>query len=65
MKPYAFGVDIGGTAIKLGLLHTDGTLIEKWQIPTRTEEKGRLILPDALTSIQETMKRRAIPWGSI
>lgn len=65
MKPYAFGVDIGGTAIKLGLFHTDGTLIEKWQIPTRTEEKGRFILPDALTSIQEAMKRRAIPWGAI
>ena len=29
MRPYAFGVDIGGTAIKLGLFTTDGELIEK------------------------------------
>lgn len=44
MKPYAFGVDIGGTAIKLGLFQTDGTLLEKWQLPTRTEENGAHVI---------------------
>ena len=33
MRPYAFGVDIGGTAIKLGLFQTTGELTEKWSIP--------------------------------
>lgn len=65
MKPYAFGVDIGGTAIKLGLFQTDGTLIEKWQIPTRTEESGWFILTDALASVREATERHAIPWGAI
>ena len=37
MKPYAFGVDIGGTTVKIGLLSTEGTMLEKWEIPTRTE----------------------------
>lgn len=30
MKKYAFGVDIGGTTIKIGLFETSGNLIEKW-----------------------------------
>ncbi|MBQ1312057.1 MAG: ROK family glucokinase [Blautia sp.] len=46
MKPYAFGVDIGGTTVKIGLFKTDGTLLEKWEIPTRTEDGGSGILPD-------------------
>ncbi len=35
MKKYVFGVDVGGTSVKLGLFDTDGVLLEKWQIPTR------------------------------
>ena len=31
MKKYAFGVDIGGTTIKMGLFHTDGELLDKWE----------------------------------
>lgn len=65
MKPYAFGVDIGGTAIKLGLFQTDGTLLEKWQLPTRTEDNGGHVLPDALDSIRALMENRDIPWGAV
>lgn len=65
MKPFAFGIDIGGTAIKLGLFQTDGTLLEKWQIPTRTQENGKDVLPDALESIRENMACRTIPWGAV
>lgn len=65
MRPYAFGIDIGGTAIKLGLFRTDGTLLEKWQIPTRTEEGGELVLPDALEAITGKAAALSIPWGDI
>ena len=34
MKTYAFGVDIGGTAIKIGFFTTSGDLLEHWEIPT-------------------------------
>lgn len=44
MGAYAFGVDIGGTAIKMGLFETDGTLLEKWEIPTDTSDNGSHIL---------------------
>ena len=43
---YCFGVDIGGTTVKIGLFSTDGTLLDKWEIPTRTENQGERILPD-------------------
>ena len=60
MRPYAFGVDIGGTTVKLGLFETEGNLLEKWEIPTRTEEDGRQIIPDIAEAINEKMKARGM-----
>lgn len=34
---YCFGIDIGGTTVKIGLAAEDGTLLEGWEIPTRRE----------------------------
>lgn len=46
MKKYAFGVDIGGTTVKMGLFETNGGLLDTWKIPTRIQENGRYILSD-------------------
>ena len=35
---YLYGIDIGGTTVKMGLFGEDGTLKEKWEIKTRTEK---------------------------
>ena len=43
MKKYCFGVDVGGTTIKLGLFTVEGELLEKWEIPTRTENHSILL----------------------
>lgn len=56
---YCFGVDIGGTSVKLGLFQTDGTLKEKWEIPSRTENEGAAILPD----IAETLEKKLSDTG--
>ena len=40
---YIYGIDIGGTTIKMGLFAEDGTLKEKWEIKTRTEDNGKNI----------------------
>lgn len=56
MKKYVFGVDIGGTTVKLGLFDTEGNVLDKWEIPTRTEEDGTKILPDIADSIRDKMK---------
>ena len=55
-KKYCFGVDIGGTTVKMGLFQTNGTLVEKWEIPTYTENGGEKILPDVAVSIKEKMR---------
>ena len=41
---YCFGIDIGGTTVKMGLFQEDGELLDKWEIKTRTENQGEAIL---------------------
>lgn len=60
MSQYVFGVDIGGTTVKMGLFETDGTLLDKWEIPTRTANGGEAILPDVAESIQKKMQEKSI-----
>ena len=60
MKPYAFGVDIGGTTIKLGLFSTDGKLLDSWEIPTRTQEKGVHILPDIAAAVETKLAQKGL-----
>ena len=43
---YVFGVDIGGTTVKLGMFSKEGQVLEKWEIPTVTANGGAQILPD-------------------
>ncbi len=48
---FYYGVDIGGTTVKLGRFREDGTLLEKWELPTRLGENGKYILDDIAASI--------------
>lgn len=57
---YCFGVDVGGTTVKLGFFDEEGNLLEKWEIPTRTEDHGKNILPDVAASILDKMKEREV-----
>ncbi|MCR5304557.1 MAG: ROK family glucokinase [Lachnospiraceae bacterium] len=50
---YIYGVDIGGTTVKIGRFTMTGELLEKFEIPTRTEEDGKKILPDVRTAIYD------------
>ena len=52
---YCFGVDIGGTTIKMGLFQFDGKMVDKWEIKTRTENAGEAILPDVTKAINKKM----------
>ena len=60
MKKYVFGIDVGGTTIKCGLFQTDGTLLEKWEIPTRTEHDGDQILPDVAKTVLDKISEKGI-----
>ncbi len=60
MDNYCFGVDVGGTTVKMGLFTPEGEIIEKWEIPTRTEENGKQILPDIAESVKAKMNETSI-----
>ena len=65
MKKYAYGVDIGGTTVKIGFFETTGKLVDTWEIPTRTENDGELILPDIAESIKENNEKNNITTDDI
>ena len=49
---YGFGVDLGGTTVKIAYFDETGTLLDKWEIPTVTENNGAQILPDIAEAIK-------------
>lgn len=57
---YCFGVDIGGTTVKLGLFTTDGEILDKWEIKTRTENQGEAVLPDIAEALREKLEEKKI-----
>lgn len=57
---YSFGVDIGGTTVKIGLFEAEGVLLESWEIPTRKEDDGSHILPDVAKAISDKLLEKGI-----
>ena len=57
---YCFGVDIGGTTVKMGLFTIEGKLLEKWELKTRTEQEGEAILPDVADSLNPKMEEKKL-----
>lgn len=60
MKKYAFGVDIGGTTVKMGIFETNGDLLSMWEIPTRTEQNGKYILQDIAGAVEKKLEEKGI-----
>lgn len=57
---YGFGVDLGGTTVKIACFNEEGQMLKKWEIPTRTEQNGSLILPDIAAAVEEYICREKI-----
>ena len=60
MANYIYGIDIGGTTVKMGLFDEEGTMIDKWEIVTHKEDGGEQILPDIAASIKEKNEEKNI-----
>lgn len=60
MKKYVIGADIGGTTVKLGLFTTEGALIDRWEILTKTGDGGSQILPSIAESCRAILADRKI-----
>lgn len=48
---FGFGVDLGGTTVKIAYFDELGNLLEKWEIPTVTANGGKQILPDIADAV--------------
>ena len=62
---YGFGVDLGGTTVKIAYFDEQGTMIAKWEIPTVTTDSGKAILPDIAASIRQYITQKTIDPASI
>ncbi|MCR5633294.1 MAG: ROK family glucokinase [Eubacterium sp.] len=60
MANYVFGVDIGGTTVKIGLFSIEGELLDKWEITTRKDDGGAYILQDITDSINAKLTEKGI-----
>ena len=57
---YGFGIDIGGTTVKIAFFDCQGNLLEKWEIKTNTENGGENILPDIAFSVKKFLEEKNI-----
>ena len=62
---YGFGIDLGGTTVKIAYFDQQGTMLDKWEIPTVTENNGAQILPDIAASIKSYLSDKGIDPASI
>lgn len=62
---YGFGVDLGGTTVKIAYFEETGTMLDKWEIPTVTADGGAQILPDIAASIRDYLTGHDIPDSAI
>jgi len=57
---YGFGVDLGGTTVKIAWFDAYGNMLDKWEIPTVIENNGGQILPDIAASIRSFLDENVV-----
>lgn len=62
---YCFGVDIGGTTVKLGLFEAEGAIVDKWEITTDISEEGAAILPNVVASVAKKIEEHQLDKNDI
>ena len=61
MAKYIFGIDIGGTTVKMGLFTGEGKLCEKWEITTTAvENDNTAILKDIVAAMKAKQAEKGI-----
>ena len=57
---YCFGIDIGGTTVKAGLVSAAGEILTRWEVPTRKGSDPAGLLEDVKVSLEECMAEKKI-----
>ena len=58
---YGYGVDLGGTTVKIAYFDETGNMLTKWEIPTVKENDGQQILPDIAASVLAHLAQTGTP----
>ena len=62
---YGFGVDLGGTTVKIAFFTESGQMLAKWEIPTVTDNNGESILPDIAAAVLGYLEKEKIARSEI
>ena len=68
MSSIYYGIDIGGTFVKICMYSVDGierSFVDKWSIPTDTSDHGEHILDDITASIRKACEDNHISFGDV
>ena len=57
---YGFGVDIGGTTVKIAWYEESGKMLREWEIPTVRDNEGVQILPDVAASLNAFLEENGV-----
>ena len=57
---YCFGIDIGGTTVKIGLFSEAGTILPRWEVPTRKGNDPAELLKDVQISLENCMQEKGM-----
>lgn len=60
-----FGIDIGGTTVKLGMVSEQGEILSRWEIPTRKDSDPTALLGDIKASLEACMAERHIETSEV
>lgn len=60
MEKYIFGIDLGGTAVKIGLFNTEGEKKHAFEIPTQLADSGSSILNDITAAIEKEIAEQEV-----
>lgn len=65
MGKICFGIDIGGTTVKIGILSEEGQILDKWEIKTRTEDNGAHIVSDIAESLKKAIAEKGYSMNDV
>ena len=57
---YGFGVDIGGTTVKIAWFEESGKKLHSWEIPTVRENNGKQILPHIAAALEKFLTEQGV-----
>ena len=57
---YCFGIDIGGTTVKIGRFSEAGEMLDRWEIPTRKGNDPAELLKDVKISLENCMQENGM-----